>query len=76
MFQTNPDLVVRDPILMWQGHHTIDVRARVQGIAETLDPTLVSLPILIDTVAPQTVGSLVAAGTDRFAGGARRFGPG
>ena len=25
-FQTLAETVIHDPILMWQGHHTIDVR--------------------------------------------------
>jgi hypothetical protein len=60
-FQALAETVIHDPILMWQGHHTIDVRARVVGASETLDRDPVSIPILIDTVAPQA--SLDLAGT-------------
>jgi DNA polymerase-3 subunit epsilon len=51
------------------------------GDALTTAKAFVALASLLDTVAPQTVGSLVAAdgdalGSDRFGRGARRFGPG
>jgi len=46
------------------------------GDALTTAKVFISLASLLDTVAPQTVGSLVAAGADRFAGAGRRFGPG
>jgi DNA polymerase III subunit epsilon len=45
------------------------------GDALTTAKLFISLASLLDTVAPQTVGSLVAAGVERL-GGARRFGPG
>ncbi|HJZ85732.1 MAG TPA: hypothetical protein VKN99_11210 [Polyangia bacterium] len=59
VFQTKSDLTVRDPILMWQGHHVIEVRARVQGQPDTLDPGGVRLPLLIDTVPPQASAEVV-----------------
>jgi DNA polymerase-3 subunit epsilon len=43
------------------------------GDALTTAKVFISLASLLDTVAPQTVGSLVAAGAER--GGVRRFGP-
>jgi DNA polymerase-3 subunit epsilon len=45
------------------------------GDALTTAKLFISLASLLDTVAAQTVGSLVAAGAERT-GGARRFGPG
>src|SRR5262249_53176854 len=57
-FQDQPETVLHDPILMWQGHHTMDIRARKKGAPETLDPNPVALPILIDTVAPQASAEL------------------
>jgi DNA polymerase III subunit epsilon len=45
------------------------------GDALTTAKLFISLASLLDTVAPQTVGSLVASGVERV-GGARRFGPG
>jgi DNA polymerase III subunit epsilon len=45
------------------------------GDALTTAKLFISLASLLDTVAPQTVGSLVSPGVDRLAG-ARRFGPG
>jgi DNA polymerase III subunit epsilon len=45
------------------------------GDALTTAKLFIALASLLDTVAPQTVGSLVAAGVDRSAA-ARRFGPG
>jgi DNA polymerase-3 subunit epsilon len=45
------------------------------GDALTTAKVFISLASLLDTVAPQTVGSLVSAHVERLAGG-RRFGPG
>lgn len=45
------------------------------GDALTTAKLFISLAGMLDTVAPQTVGSLMAAGVERV-GGARRFGPG
>ena len=45
------------------------------GDALTTAKLFISLASLLDTVAPQTVGSLMDAGADRSVG-ARRFGPG
>lgn len=45
------------------------------GDALTTAKLFIALASLLDTLVPQTVGSLVAAGVDRAAG-ARRFGPG
>ena len=60
-FQRLAETAIHDPILMWQGHHVIDVRARVIGAPETLDPNPVALPIVIDTVAPQATAELVGS---------------
>lgn len=49
------------------------------GDALTTAKLFISLASLLDTVTPQTVGSLVGTGAgagERFGGGARRFGPG
>jgi hypothetical protein len=61
-FQTLAETVIHDPILMWQGHHTMEIRARVAGAHETLDPNPVALPIIIDTVAPQASAELAENG--------------
>ncbi len=46
------------------------------GDALTTSKLFIALASLLDTVAPQTVGSLIAAGAERPAWGVRRFGPG
>lgn len=48
------------------------------GDALTTAKLFISLASLLDTVAPQTVGSLLSAGADQLgpSAGARRFGPG
>ncbi|MBV9605890.1 MAG: hypothetical protein JO027_12305, partial [Solirubrobacterales bacterium] len=45
------------------------------GDALTTAQAFIALATLLDSMAPQTVGSLVSPGADRFAV-ARRFGPG
>jgi hypothetical protein len=52
------------PEWLAQGHHTIDVRARAVGAYRTLDPSPVSLEVIIDAEGPR-----VQARLDRAAGG-------
>ncbi len=52
-FTTARRLTLRDPLFWLQGHHTVEVMARVVGQPMTLDPTPVKLPLIIDTVPPQ-----------------------
>ncbi|MFW6067911.1 MAG: MYXO-CTERM sorting domain-containing protein, partial [Myxococcota bacterium] len=49
---TNPKLVIQDEVLFFQARHTLEVRARVAGMPETVDPTPASEEILIDVLAP------------------------
>lgn len=52
LYQPGPRLEVSDPKLWIQGHHRVEVRARVVGQPRTTDPQPVVLDALVDTVAP------------------------
>ena len=53
-------LTVRRPELLVQGHHQIDVRARVAGEYRSLDATPVELEVLIDSEPPTLQAWLTA----------------
>jgi hypothetical protein len=46
-------LTVRDPILWLQGKHIVSVRARAEGLPDSLDGTPAEVVLLVDTVAPE-----------------------
>ena len=46
-------LVATDPVLWLQGNHTVEVMSRVVGRPETIDPSPVSIPVVVDTVPPK-----------------------
>ncbi|MBI5526514.1 MAG: hypothetical protein HY897_09275 [Deltaproteobacteria bacterium] len=52
-YQRGPEIVVSDPILVLQGRHRLDVRARMTGRPETTDPTGVRLNFIIDAEPPE-----------------------
>ncbi len=52
LFTPSTEVVVRDPQLVLQGRHTIQVRARRIDDYRTLDPTPATVRVLIDSVAP------------------------
>lgn len=53
MFQTGPELVIRDETFFFQGYHRIELRGRVKGNAGSLEVRPVALTVLIDSVAPR-----------------------
>lgn len=53
-------VAVQDPQFWMQGHHAVEVRARVVGAPDTADPSPARLDVVIDTVAP--AGSFDVAG--------------
>ncbi|MDB4965674.1 MAG: hypothetical protein JWN44_1363 [Myxococcales bacterium] len=83
-------VTVTDPQLWMQGHHAVDVRARVVDQPGSADPSPVRLDVIVDTIAP--TGGFDVAGRElrvtakdlvsppeamqlRFAAGAAGFGP-
>ena len=70
-YQSAATLTLTDETLWLQGHHMVKVRGRAVGDHESLDPSPVELPFVIDSQAPTgsfTVedGVIVAYATDRI----------
>jgi MYXO-CTERM domain-containing protein len=52
-WSTNAEIVVRDPFLRMQGHHTIEVRSRVRGAPSSEDRSPARLRFTLDVDAPR-----------------------
>ncbi len=51
-WSSDPAPVVTDPLLFLQGHHVIEVRARIRGAPLSTGGQTLRLPVLLDTVPP------------------------
>jgi hypothetical protein len=52
VWSADPDIVIQDPILRWQGRHTLEVRARQAGMPGSTDPTPARAEVLVDILPP------------------------
>jgi hypothetical protein len=52
LFSHTDFAVIRDPALLWQGRHTLQVRARRVDDYRTLDPTPAVIEFIVDSVEP------------------------
>jgi MYXO-CTERM domain-containing protein len=57
-FFATSSLALDSPALQLEGHHTLEVRARVQGDYRSLDPTPVSLALVVDRAPPRLSAKL------------------
>jgi hypothetical protein len=52
MWSEEPNLVIQDPLLRFQGRHVLEVRARQAGLPRSTDPTPAREEILVDILPP------------------------
>ncbi len=69
-FTDSPLVTLRRPVFFLQGHHHIDVRARIKGAPGTLDPTPTRVSFIVDAEPPEALvvrhpERLVLTGRDR-----------
>ena len=69
----DPAPVLTDPLLYLQGHHVIEVRARVRGELGSLGTTPLRLEVLLDSVPPTLQPALDPANRSLIAFNARDF---
>jgi hypothetical protein len=53
IWSNDPDLVIQDPILRWQGRHTLEVRARQAGMPSSTDRSPARVEVLVDVLPPE-----------------------
>jgi hypothetical protein len=53
LWENGPTMTIKDPSFFLQGWHTIEIRSRSAGDADTIEPVPVKIPFLVDWQPPE-----------------------